>query len=84
MTKFQPFSDESASLNISDLTIENGTVKVAIYGSLDLTKDKEGLQKARALKALVDSVVKTLAQDKELPDKIQPDEPTQQVKNPFA
>jgi hypothetical protein len=84
MTKFQPFADDSASLSINDLTLENGTDKVAIYGSLDLTRDKQGLQNARALKALVDAVVKALAQDKELPDKVKPDEPTQQVKNPFA
>ncbi|MEZ0171156.1 hypothetical protein [Microvirga sp. TS319] len=84
MPKFQPFSNDSASLNINDLTVENGTDKVAIYGSLDLTRDKEGLQNARALKGLVDAVVKALSQDKDLPDKVQPDEPTQQVKNPFA
>ncbi|WP_414476448.1 hypothetical protein [Microvirga sp. M2] len=84
MTKFQPFSDDSASLNIHDLTVENGTDKVVIYGSLDLTRDKEGLENARALKALVDGIVKALAHDKDLPDKVQPDEPTQQVKNPFA
>jgi len=84
MTKFQPFSDDTASLSINDLTVENGTDKVAIYGSLDLTRDKEGLKKARALKGLVDSVVKALAQDKDLPDKAPQDEPTQQVKNPFA
>ncbi|WP_414476398.1 hypothetical protein [Microvirga sp. M2] len=84
MTKFQPFADDSASLRINDLTVENGTDKVSIYGSLDLTRDKEGLQKARALKGLADAVVKALSQDKDLPDKVQPDEATQQVKNPFA
>jgi len=82
MPKFQPFTDDSASLSLGDLTVENGTNKVAIYGSLDLTKDKEGLKQARALKALVDAVVKALSQEQSLPDKMEADEPTQQVKNP--
>jgi hypothetical protein len=84
MTKFQPFSDDSASLGIGDLTAENGTEKIALYGSLDLTRDKDGLKKARALKLLVDSVVKALEQDKSLPEKIGAPEAPQQVKNPFA
>ncbi len=85
MTKFQPFSDDSASLSIGDLTVENGADRIALYGSLDLTRDKEGLKRARALKALVDSVVKTLERDKALPDKAAPPEPPEQVqvKNPF-
>jgi heptaprenylglyceryl phosphate synthase len=84
MTKFKPFADDSASLSINELTVENGTDKIAVYGSLDVTRDKEGLKKARALKGFVDAVVKALEQDKSLPEKVGPEEPTQQVKNPFA
>lgn len=84
MTKFQPFADDSASLSIDELTIENGTGKIAVYGSLDVTRDKEGLKKARALKAVVDGMVKALEQNKALPNQSGPDEPPQQVKNPFA
>jgi hypothetical protein len=40
--KFQPFSDNSASLSIGEFTIENVTDKVALYGSLDVTRDKRG------------------------------------------
>jgi hypothetical protein len=82
--KFQPFADDSASLNIGDFTIENGTDKVALYGSLDVTHDKSGLKKAKALKSAVDAIVKALEQDKELPDESGPTEAPQQVKNPFA
>ena len=84
MTKFKPFADDSASLSINELTVENGTDKIAVYGSLDVTRDKEGLKKARALKGLADAIVKALEQDKDLPEKVGPEEPTQQVKNPFA
>jgi hypothetical protein len=82
--KFQPFSDDSASLSIGELTIENGTDKVALYGSLDMTRDKSGLKQAKALKAAVDAIVKALEQDKALPDESGPTEEPQQVKNPFA
>jgi hypothetical protein len=58
--KFQPFSDDNASLNIGEFTIENGTDKVALYGSLDVTHDKNGLKPAEALKAAVDAIVKAL------------------------
>jgi hypothetical protein len=82
--KFQPFSDDSASLSIGEFTVENGTYKVALYGSLDVTRDKSGLKQAKALKAAVDAIVKALEQDKALPDESGPIEEPQQVKNPFA
>jgi hypothetical protein len=82
--KFQPFSDDSASLSIGEFTVENGTNKIALYGSLDVTRDKNGLQQAKALKVAVDAIVEALEQDKALPDESGPVEPSQQVKNPFA
>jgi hypothetical protein len=82
--KFQPFSGDSASLSVGEFTIENGTDKVALYGSLDITRDKSGLKQAKALKAAVDAIVKALEQDKALPDESGPTEEPQQVKNPFA
>ncbi len=82
--KFQPFSDDSASLSIGEFTIENATDKVALYGSLDVMRDKNGLKQAKTLKAAVDAIVKALEQDKALPDESGPTEAPQQVKNPFA
>jgi hypothetical protein len=82
--KFQPFSDSSTSLSIGEFTVENGTDKVALYGSLDVTRDKSGLKQAKALKAAVDAIVRALEQDKALPDESGPAETPQQVKNPFA
>jgi hypothetical protein len=82
--KFTPFSDDSASLRIGGFTVENGTDKVALYGSLDVTRDKNGLKQAKALKAAVDAIVKALEQDKALPKESGPAEAPQQVKNPFA
>jgi hypothetical protein len=45
--KFQPFSDDSTSLSIGEFTVENGTDKVSLYGSLDVTRDKNGLKQPK-------------------------------------
>ena len=44
MTKFTPFADDAASMAIDKLTIENGQQQISLYGSLDITRDKAGLQ----------------------------------------
>ena len=83
MPKFIPFADDAASLSIGSLTVENGTDRVAIYGSLDLTRDKQGLAHALALKALLDDAVKRLQADKGLPAAPPLDAP-KKVPNPFS
>ena len=50
MTKLTPLADDAASISIGELTVENGTDRIALYGSLDLTRDKPGLAQGRALK----------------------------------
>ncbi len=82
--RFEAFGNDAQSLSISELTIENGTSKVSIYGSLDVTRDKVGLRAARELKSVVDALVRALAQDERLPEEAPPPEPTKTVKNPFA
>jgi hypothetical protein len=78
-----PFANESESLSIGDLTIENRTDRIAIYGSIDLTRDRAGLAHARMLKAVLDKVVQVLENEKNLPDKIVPPDMTDEVANPF-
>ncbi len=82
--KFQPFEDDAQSVSLGELTIENGTDKVSVFGSIDVTRDKAGLKKARELKAVVDALVRTLSKDEALPEEAPPPEKPQQVKNPFA
>ena len=53
----KPFADDEAAASIGGLAIENGTTKVAISGSVEITRDQAGLERARALKQLVDSLV---------------------------
>ena len=66
--KLTPFADDSASVSVGKLTVENGVDQIALYGSLDLTRDKHGLAQAFALKAVVDSIVQHLQAENDLPD----------------
>ncbi len=60
----KPFNDDEAASSIGDLAIENGTAKVLISGSLEISRDVEGLSRARALKQLAENLVAELeAQD---------------------
>lgn len=83
MSEFSPFADEAASITIDKLTIENGTDRIALYGSLDLTRDKRGLAHAQELKAFLDRAVVLLNNQADLPNDIGPDAPTKTVQNPF-
>jgi hypothetical protein len=49
VTKAHAFADNAASIAIDKLTIENGMKQLSLYGSLDITRDKVGLQHALAL-----------------------------------
>ena len=84
MATLTPFADDAAAMSIGELKIENGQDRIAVYGSLDLTRDKAGLKRARDLKALLDEVIGVLETDKALPERIAPPEKPATVKNPFA
>ena len=84
MNKLIPFADDAGSVSIGSLTIENGTDRVTIYGSLDLTRDKQGLAHAEALKALLDQAVQHLQADKGLVDALPAPSAPKKVPNPFA
>jgi hypothetical protein len=84
MKTIKPYQNESESLTIADLTIENRTDRVAIYGQVHLTRDKAGLADARALKAVIDQVVGVLESDSALPDKIALTNAPRAAKNPFG
>ena len=84
MTKLTPFADNAASVGIDKLTIENGKEKLSFYGSLDITRDREGLQLALSLKAIVDQAVHILTSDPALPQRLPPPEKPTTVGNPFT
>ena len=82
MQTIDPFANESQSLQIDDLTVENRTDRVSIYGSIEITRDMRGLELARTIKHLLDSIVTRLAQE-DLPESIPPPQNIDVIKNPF-
>ncbi len=79
---FNPYKNESDCLTLGeDLNIENRVDRVSIFGSIDLTLDKEGLKAAKELKAIIDLTVAALEKES-LPDHIAIAE-RETVKNPF-
>jgi len=83
MNDFKPFKNEADCVQIGDdLSIENRVDSVSIFGSLNITLDKEGLKAARELKAILDLTLYELEKT-DLPDRIVVVEP-ETVKNPFA
>lgn len=81
MSEFMPFSDESASLVIGKLNVENRLDKVSLFGDIDLTLDKQGLEYAKALQSLLNRVVAEL-ESRNLPEVLAA-APVVKVKNPF-
>jgi inhibitor of KinA sporulation pathway (predicted exonuclease) len=80
-----PFADEVSSTSFGDLTIENRLDRVSLYGSLDLTRDRRGLDDARRLQALLAKVVEVLEHEgNRLPDKDQSKPNVTQARNPFG
>lgn len=81
MSTFKPFADEEASIEIDELTVENRLDRISIYGSVQITKDKVGLQQARKLKELIDATLAALEKESQ-PDHVTIT-PSEKVKNPF-
>jgi len=80
-----PFADEAASASVGALTVENRLDRVSLYGSLDLTRDRRGLEDARRLRALLEAVVRVLeGEGDRLPEKVQGGPDVDQVPNPFG
>lgn len=82
MPELLPFQNESETMRIGELTVENRIDQVEMYGSLAITRDQAGLKMALQLKALLDATVAHLQSDSDLPEQIA-FKPTDNVDNPF-
>jgi hypothetical protein len=82
---FTPFADDAGVRNIGALCFENGTDRIALHGSLDLTRDKTGLAQAQLLQQTLDAIVKALEGD-DLPEAVSEarEAAPRSVPNPFA
>lgn len=79
---FMAYENEADSFQIDDMTVENRLDRISMYGSLDLTKDRHGLESALKLKRLIDAAIDALKRDKNLPDRIEIN-PSESIVNPF-
>lgn len=78
---FMAYENETDSFEIDGLTIENRLDRISLYGTVDLTKDKEGYRKIIELKRIIDAAYAAL-KGKDLPDHIDIKKP-ETIKNPF-
>lgn len=79
---FKPFENGHESHAIHDLTLENQQDYVSLYGNLQITKDKSGLETARVLQAFLGDIVAVLENDAHLPEKIRI-QAEHEIENPF-
>lgn len=84
MIGFSPFKNESDAVALGNLKLENREDHVAIYGSLAITRDRAGLDAAKALKDLLERIIKELEDEHDLPLTVASAEPAVKVKNPFG
>jgi hypothetical protein len=84
---FNAYSNDVDVVSIQGgaLTITNGTLRIVLGGTLELTKDQRGLNAALALKQAIDGAVAALQAQKDLPERIKdlPDLKPGAIDNPF-
>ena len=83
---FTPFGNESDALAIGNdgLKIENRLDRVSIYGSVDLTKDQEGLRHGKALLSVLQATVAALEASKDLPENVEAPTASSKERDPFG
>ena len=81
---FNPFGPDAQVQTIEQMTVENDPARVSVYGRLDITPDRTGLDNARALAALLDAVIARLEAEPGLPDHAQVASRTHSMTNPFT
>jgi hypothetical protein len=65
---FMAYENDTDGFTTGNLTIKNGFDIISIEGTLELTKDKEGLEAALKLKRAVDAAIDALKRNRSLPD----------------
>jgi hypothetical protein len=84
---FEPFADDAAVRTLGALVFENGTARIALHGTCEITRDRAGLALARDLKRTAAAIVAALEAE-DLPERVaeseDPEEAAEPVRNPFA
>jgi len=84
MISFLPFKNESDTVTIGDLKIENREDRIAIYGALAIGRDRAGLAGAKALMEIFDRIIKEIEDGGNLPRMFAAAEDPAKAKNPFG
>lgn len=79
---FKPFENDTESHSIHDLTLENQLDCINVYGNLQISKDQQGLQSAKALQAYLNEIVAQLEKQTDLPEHIVR-QTEGEIENPF-
>ncbi len=82
MSSLLPFENETQSINIDELTIENRLDRIELYGALVITRDQVGLQRALEIQTLINATVQSLQAEKNLPQAVEI-KPSEKIDNPF-
>jgi len=77
-----PYANEEDVIHIGELDIENRLDRISMQGSIDITKDQQGIEYAFALKRQIDTIVEYLKKQA-LPEKISVENVAKEVENPF-
>jgi len=67
---FMAYENDTDGFTIGNLLIQNGTDSMSLEGTLEITKDRQGLEAALKLKRAVDAAIDALKRDRNLPDSI--------------
>jgi len=67
---FMAYENETDGFTTGNLNIKNGLEMITIEGSLNISKDKQGLEAALKLKRAVDAAIDALKRDRNLPESI--------------
>ena len=82
MSVLQPFENETQSIQIDELTIENRLDRIELYGALVITRDQMGLQRALEIQTLINATVQSLQAQTDLPQALVI-KPSETIDNPF-
>lgn len=88
MSAFKPFQNDSQSVGLDDLTLENQGQQVNLYGSATFTIDKQSLATAKELQDVLAEIIEFLeanqAQTIEKSDLVKlQQQQVDEVNNPF-
>lgn len=67
---FMAYENDTDGFTIGELQIKNGMEIITIEGTLEITKDRQGLEAALKLKRAVDAAIDALKRDRNLPDSL--------------